>query len=128
MLSQSPRAPSTKDNVSSYRPISLLHLSSKVLEHHLHNILLEQLSSKDDEQFGFRKGRSTVIPLLMATHQWHRALDNSHEVAYMYMCVLDYTKTSRSGTGATFHLSGNDWKLCIRQAWLFTPEYAIRSW
>lgn len=30
-----------------------------------------------------------VIPLLMATHQWHRELDNRHEVACVF---FDYTK------------------------------------
>ena len=78
---------STKDDVRFYWPISYLPLISKVLERHLHNILLEQLSSKGllcNEQFRFRMGRSAVIPLLMATHQWHRVLENRHEVACVF--------------------------------------------
>ena len=83
---------SARNDVRSYRPISLLPLTSKVLERHLHNILLDHLSSKgllSDNQFGFRKGNSTVIPLLLATHQWHKALDKRQDVACVF---FDYAK------------------------------------
>lgn len=41
------------------------------------------LSSKSllsDDQYGFHKGRSTVVPLLLATHDWHKSLESKHQV------------------------------------------------
>jgi len=37
-----------------------------------------------DAQFGFRSGRSTVMPLLLATHQWHTALESHKQVACVF--------------------------------------------
>ena len=50
------------------------------------------LSSKSllsDDQYGFHKGRSTVVPLLLATHDWHKSLESKHQVT----CIsLDFNK------------------------------------
>ena len=78
---------SSKQDVRFYRPISLLPTISKCLERHIYRLLLEYLSSNQllsDAQFGFRSGRSTVMPLLLATHQWHTTLESHKQVACVF--------------------------------------------
>ena len=51
---------------------------SKVLEQHIQTRLLDFVSTKNllsDNQYGFQKGCSPVIPLLLSIHQWHSYLD-----------------------------------------------------
>ena len=75
-----------------FRPISLLPIISKIFEKHIHRILMEFLSSEgllSDDQFGFRKGRSTAVPLLLATHDWHKSLESKHQVACIF---FDFNK------------------------------------
>ena len=60
--------------VSNYRPISLLPLLSKVLERHVHSLLMKHLCETDpisSSQFGFLKGRSTTGALVSAVNDWH---------------------------------------------------------
>ena len=74
-------------SVQSFRPISLLSILSKCLEKHLHQLLLEHFESNSvlsDSQFGFRKGRSTIVPLMVAVHHWHQFLERKQQV----MCVF----------------------------------------
>ena len=83
---------SSKQDVCFYRPISLLPIISKCLERHIHQLLLEHLSSNEilsDAQFGFRSQRSTVMPLLLAINEWHVALESRKEVACVF---FDLTK------------------------------------
>ena len=78
---------SSRQDVRFYRPISLLPTISKCLERHIYRLLLEYLSSNQllsDAQFGFCSGRSTVMPLLLATHQWHTALESHKQVACVF--------------------------------------------
>ena len=60
-------------NPSKYRPISLLPILSKLLEHHIHFLLTGHLSSLypiSSAQWGFQSGKSTVTALLTSTHEW----------------------------------------------------------
>ena len=80
----------SKNEVRFYRPISLLSVTSKVLERHIHTLLLDFVSTKNllsDNQYGFRKGRSTVIPLLLSVHQWHNHLQKRHQVACAFFDI-----------------------------------------
>ena len=57
---------------NNYRPISLVCILSKLLEKHIHSLMvshLEELNLLSDCQwgFGFRVGRSTTTALLSAT-------------------------------------------------------------
>ena len=74
-------------DVQSLQPISLLSILSKCLEKHLYQLLLEHFESNfvlSESQFGFRKGRSTIIPLMVAVHHWHHFLERKQQV----LCVF----------------------------------------
>ena len=78
---------SSRQDVRFYRPISLLPTISKCLERHVYRLLLGYLSSNQllsEVQCGFCSGRSTVMPLLLATHQWHTALESHKQVACVF--------------------------------------------
>ena len=78
---------STPQTVQSFRPISLLPIFSKILEKCLHQLLLDQLIANNilsENQYGFRSGRSTVIPLLLATHHWHTILEKRSQVGCVF--------------------------------------------
>ena len=73
--------------VSNYRPISLLPLLSKVLERHVHSLLLKHLYDNDpisSAQFGFLKGRSTTGALVSAVNDWHTHLDNGLDICVVF--------------------------------------------
>ena len=56
-----------KDNVSNYRPISILPVFSKVLERIMHNKVYNNLDSKGllyEKQFGFQRNNSTEHAIL----------------------------------------------------------------
>ena len=60
-----------------YRPVSILHIISKIFE----KIISKQLSNHfqnilSDFQFGFRKGFSAQHCLLLMTEKWKAAVDN----------------------------------------------------
>ena len=62
-----------KSNPSDYRPISLLSIVSKLLERYVHSLLWEHIvehAPLSDSQWGFQKRKSTLLSLLLATHEW----------------------------------------------------------
>ena len=72
---------------SNYRPISLLPVLSKVLEHHMSNLLYDHIlvhSPISTSQWGFLPGRSTTDAVLSATHEWHQILDSGSEVCSIF--------------------------------------------
>ena len=76
-----------KSEVRFYRPISLLPIISKILERHIHSLLFNHLSSHNTlsaNQFGFRPGRSTITPLLIAVHKWHLALEKRQQIGCVF--------------------------------------------
>ena len=83
---------SHKSLVSSYRPMSLLSLPSKLLEQHVYSLLLDYLNSHNilsDSQFGFRLKCGTANALLIATHDWHQCLEVGQDVCVVF---FDYRK------------------------------------
>ena len=82
-----------RSDVSSYRPISLLPIVSKMLERYVYTLLWDHLINHAPlsvNQWGFQSGRSTVTSLLATSHDWHRFLDQRKDV----MCVFfDFRKT-----------------------------------
>ena len=76
-----------KSDVWFYRPISLLPIISKTLEHHVYSLLSEHLAAHNilsTNQFGFQPGRNTTTPLLIAIHKWHSALDSHQHVGCVF--------------------------------------------
>jgi len=95
MCSPFPKNP-TKTMLDSLDQYPSFQLSVKVLERHLHQLLMDLLLSRivlSDMQFGFRKDRSTIIPLLIAMHQWHLSLAKHHKVACAF---FDFAKAFES--------------------------------
>ena len=88
-IPQVPLANSTAD----YRPISLLSILSKVLEHHFHSLIMEHLSTSSSLfncQWGFQPGNSA---LLDTTHNWLQHLEKGEEIAAVF---FDYKKAFNS--------------------------------
>ena len=55
-----------RDNISNYRPISLLRFTSKILERIIYNTIINFITnSVSNHQFGFLKHRSSVQQLLL---------------------------------------------------------------
>lgn len=73
--------------VSNYCPISLLSIVSKVLERHIHSLVLKYLNENSPistVQFGFLKGRSTTGALVAAIDDWHIHLESGYEVCIVF--------------------------------------------
>ena len=76
-----------------YRPISISSVVSKFLEHHVHHILLEFLSTNyplSMRQWGFLPGRCTAFIQLSVTHDWLQQLQTGNEVHSIF---FDLKKT-----------------------------------
>ena len=76
-------------------------IMSKCLEGHIEKLLLEYLRSNNllsNDQFGFWANQSTVIPLLLAIHQWHKTLENGKSAACVF---FDIRKAFNSGLHQT---------------------------
>ena len=75
-----------------YRPISLLSLTSKLLESQACNLIDNHLLNQNlsnDHQWGFRKGRSPELHLLNATEKWKDEMNNGKTVGVIF---LDFSK------------------------------------
>ena len=65
--------------VTNYRPISLLSIFDKIIEKLLYKQLYDFLSNNNilfDNQFGFRKNRSTTLALIQITERIRESIDN----------------------------------------------------
>jgi len=85
-----PKGDLKKNDVQSYRPISLLPIISKSLEKHFHQLISEFVSENkllSDDQFGFRPGQCTTTPLVLSIHEWHKALENKMKVACVFFNI-----------------------------------------
>lgn len=75
-----------KEDVTNYRPISLLSVLSKVLERCVYNNLMEHIAQFfTDAQHGFLKGRSTVTQLLSFYHNVGLSLDKGLQTDVIYL-------------------------------------------
>ena len=78
------------DEVTNYRPISLLSVVSKVLERCIYNQLIVHVSSQLHHlQFGFLRGKSTTSQLLHVINEINKALENREQIDSIY---LDFAK------------------------------------
>ena len=82
----------SKRNCSNYRPVSLLSIPSKIVEHFICTQMNDHLTTYNllsEHQWGFRKARSTEDLLLYLTESWHAALDKKKVVAIL---LIDFKK------------------------------------
>ena len=81
-----------RKKAGNYRPVSLTCIMCKILEgcirdHTVEHMRVNNIFSK--QQFGFIKGRSTVLQLLNVMNSWTMALDNGFSIDSIY---LDFMK------------------------------------
>ena len=72
-----------KEELNSYRPISILPILTKLLEKFIQKHFMEYLNTFDlthKSQSGFRVGNSTESALLLMTERWLKALDEGKVV------------------------------------------------
>ena len=77
----------SRNEISNYRPISLLPITGKVMERCIFNRLMDHLNSNNflcSNQSGFIPGDSTVNQLLDVTNQIGKALDSAKEVRTVF--------------------------------------------
>ena len=78
------------EEVSNYRPISLLSLVSKVFERCVYNQLVSHISTQLHHlQFGFLRGKPITSQLLHVLQDIHQALESRNHVDAVY---LDFAK------------------------------------
>jgi hypothetical protein len=78
-----------RDDPKNYRPVALLSLVSKVMERYITHHLVRHLEANNllsESQFGFRRGHSTLHPLLVLHQLCADGLDRLQEV---YLTALD---------------------------------------
>ena len=84
---------SNHKDASNYRPISLLPVTSKILERHLHQQILQHLNASiplSNRQWGFQAGKSTVTALLSVTFEWFNSLEMGQDICAIF---FDLRKT-----------------------------------
>ena len=75
------------NDLSNYRPVSLLSICSKLLERHISSILMDYIFENnllDSNQWGFLPGKSTTAALLSVVHDWHLQLNSNTEVCAVF--------------------------------------------
>ena len=85
-----PKSDAQKKIASGYRPISILPVISKILEHHVSDIILDHICDAypiSDQQWGFMHHHSSTSALISVIHDWLYALDNGHEVCVVLFDV-----------------------------------------
>ena len=76
-----------KNCIDNYRPISLTCICCKLMESLVRDIVMKHFLANNlfsDKQYGFIKGRSTVLQLLKLTDDWTKALDDNEQVDIIY--------------------------------------------
>jgi len=71
-----------KDSIENYRPISLTCICCKIMESIIRDKIMYHFMSNSlfsDKQFGFIKGRSTVLQILNVVDDWVKALDDGKQ-------------------------------------------------
>ena len=78
---------SIKSNRTSYRPLTMLNLNSKILESVVCDSLDNHLSEEEilhPNQWGFKKGISTESLLLNLTEKWKKAPDHGYKIGIIF--------------------------------------------
>ena len=75
-----------------YRPISLTSIVCKTMEHCVRNHIVNHMMINNlfsNQQYGFIRGRSTVLQMLNVMDVWTKAMDKGDSIDTVY---LDFTK------------------------------------
>ena len=75
-----------------YRPISLTSIVCKTMEHCVRNHIVNHMTINNlfsNQQYGFIRGRSTVLQMLNVMDVWTKAMDKGDSIDTVY---LDFTK------------------------------------
>jgi hypothetical protein len=76
-----------KSEVSNYRPISLTSIPCKIMETFVRDYILDHFLSNElfsNKQFGFLKGRSTMLQLLHIMDEWTLSLEEGGQINTVY--------------------------------------------
>ena len=82
----------SRKKAGNYRPISLNSIVSKTMGHCVRNHIVNHMMANNifsSQQYGFVKGRSTVLQLLNVMDVWTNAIDNGDSIDTVY---IDFTK------------------------------------
>ena len=85
-----PKSEAQKHSPSGYRPISILPTVSKILEHHVSDIILDHICEAypiSDRQWGFMHHRSSTSALISVISDWLFSLDNGQEICVVFFDV-----------------------------------------
>ena len=77
----------SKHSAENYRPISLTSIACKIMESFIRDSMLNYLKANDilsNEQFGFLRGRSTVLQLLKVVDKWTEIMDKGGVIDVIY--------------------------------------------
>ena len=83
-----PKSSVYTDNRYNCRPISLLPVVSKLLEKHIHNVMLEHLIKQEmltGDQWGFTSEKSTVTAFLSTFYDILQLLESGANVALVFL-------------------------------------------
>ena len=76
----------SREEISNYRPISILPIASKILEKHVSIHLYEYLTSHNllhERQSGFRPNHSCESALTLMMEEWHASLNSGHQIGLL---------------------------------------------
>jgi len=76
-----------KNEASNYRPVSLTCIVCKLLESLVREHIMSHLDANkllSNRQYGFRKGRSTMLQLLKVLDEWTDSLEKGGQVNVIY--------------------------------------------
>jgi len=74
-------------NYANYRPINLTSILCKIMEQFIRDYIIQHFLHNDlfsKNQFGFLKGRSTMLQLLNIMEKWTTALENGGQINTIY--------------------------------------------
>ena len=92
-----PKTGSPGASASGYRPISILPIVSKVLEHHVKELIEEYIADDapiSKHQWGFMHHRSSTSALISVYHDWLSSLDSGEEVCIVFFDVWNSARVS----------------------------------
>ena len=120
-----------KDSIENYRPISLTCICCKIMESVVRDHVMEYFSVNNlfsNKQYGFIKGRSTVLQLLKVTDDWVKALEEGGQIDIVYTDFEKaFDKISHQRLISKLHTYGlNDVVINWIQSFLFTRSQRVK--